>query len=423
MSVHISGDNHYDVKSILILLWMILEVQKTTCKGVMAIAKLTTVAFTFLSIFFTIALIMYPDTVLSASLRGLDLWATKVFPSLLPFFIVAELLFGFGVVHGVGALCERFMRPLFNVPGAGGFVWVMGMVSGYPAGAKWTKDLRENGQVTKIEAERLVAFSNASSPLFLFGVVAGAFFGNTGLGLMIAAAHYGGNFLVGLGMRFYRYRADQPTGHSHKKSIKEAFHILHQTRMNDGRPFGQLLGDSVMRSVQTLILVGGFIMMFSVVTDLLKQTDVIHVSAILLSLIGIPEVFHLPLTAGLFEITTGVSALTDTNTSLLAQLVFVSFILGFHGLSIQAQIASILADTDIRFAPYAWARLAHGTIAALLMMIFYPYFGVAEDSLNVWTGTHDPHNHWMTFFENYGPIFTLCLLSLTFCLIWMKKRG
>ncbi|WFT76627.1 sporulation integral membrane protein YlbJ [Halobacillus naozhouensis] len=402
---------------------MILEVQKTTCKGVMAIAKLTTVAFTVLAIFFTIALIMYPDTVLSASLRGMDLWATKVFPSLLPFFIIAELLFGFGVVHGVGALCERFMRPLFNVPGAGGFVWVMGMVSGYPAGAKWTRDLRENGQVTKVEAERLVAFTNASSPLFLFGVVAGAFFGNTGLGLMIAAAHYGGNFLVGLGMRFYRYGEDKPTGHSHKKSVKEALHILHHTRINDGRPLGQLLGDAVMRSIKTLILVGGFIMLFSVVTDLLKQTGVIHLSSLLLTLFGIPEVFQLPLTAGLFEITTGVAALTDTNTSLLAQLVFVSFILGFHGLSIQAQIASILADTDIRFAPYAWARLAHGTIAAVLMVIFYQYFDVPEDSVNVWTGTHDSLNHWMAFFEHYGPIFTFCLLSLSLYLFWMKKRG
>ena len=33
------------------------------------------------------------------------------------------------------------MRPLFRVPGVGGFVWAMGMASGFPAGAKFTARL------------------------------------------------------------------------------------------------------------------------------------------------------------------------------------------------------------------------------------------------------------------------------------------
>ncbi|GAE91756.1 membrane protein [Gracilibacillus boraciitolerans JCM 21714] len=58
---------------------------------------------------------------MSASQRGLEVWASVVFPSLLPFFIVAELLIAFGgVVHFIGVLCEPIMRPLFNVPGVGG---------------------------------------------------------------------------------------------------------------------------------------------------------------------------------------------------------------------------------------------------------------------------------------------------------------
>nr|WP_318036050.1 sporulation integral membrane protein YlbJ [Halobacillus shinanisalinarum] len=385
-------------------------------------AKLTTATFTILLIFFTFALILFPGASLTASLRGMDLWATKVFPSLLPFFIIAELLFGFGVVHGVGALCERFMRPLFNVPGTGGFVWVMGMVSGYPAGAKWTRDLRENGHITRIEAERLVSFTNASSPLFLIGVVAVGFFADPALGLFIVAAHYGANLFVGLGMRFYRFREEPHSGKAQTKSLLEALKLIHYTRMNDGRSFGQLLGDAVVRSVQTLILVGGFIMLFSVLTELLKQTGAIQLFSILFTLVGIQEVFQIPLTAGLFEITTGINAITDTHTPLIAQLVLVSFILGFHGLSIQAQIASILADTDIRFAPYFWARFAQGAFAAILIFIFYQYFDITKNSVNAWTGNHNQENIFLSFLDHYGPPFTLFILAYTIYLLWLRKR-
>lgn len=41
--------------------------------------------------------------------------------------------------------------------------------------------------------------------------------------------------------------------------------------------------------------------------------------------------------------------MTDT---LLQQAIIISFILGFNGLSIHAQVASILAKTDIRYLPY-----------------------------------------------------------------------
>lgn len=92
------------------------------------------------------------------------------------FFITAELLLAFGVVKFLGILFEPIMRPLFNIPGAGSFGWIMGMASGYPTGAKIAARLREEKQVTQIEAERLVSFTNNSSPLFIFGAISAGFF-------------------------------------------------------------------------------------------------------------------------------------------------------------------------------------------------------------------------------------------------------
>src|SRR5690606_36322375 len=133
-----------------------------------------------------------------ASIRGLNIWWEIVFPSLLPFFIISELLIGFGVVKFIGVLLEPLMRPLFRVPGVGGFVWAMSMASGSPSGAKLTARLRKEGQLTKTEAERLASFTNSSNPLFIFGAVAVGFFHNPHLGIILALAHYLGIISVGL---------------------------------------------------------------------------------------------------------------------------------------------------------------------------------------------------------------------------------
>src|SRR5699024_2786605 len=155
-----------------------------------------------------VSLIIFPSQALEASIRVLNMWWEIVFPYLLPFFITSELLISFGVVHFLVVLFDSIMRPLFKVPGVGSFGWIMGMASGYPTGAKIAVRLREEGQVTKQEAERLISFTNASSPLFLFGAVSIGFFHDTKLGLLFAITHYLGNVCVGLIMRFYGRKED-----------------------------------------------------------------------------------------------------------------------------------------------------------------------------------------------------------------------
>lgn len=234
---------------------------------------LKTWLFSGTAILMAFALIMFPKEALEASLNGMGMWWDVVFPSLLPFFILSELLIGFGVVAFLGTILEPFMRPIFRVPGAGSFVWAMGLASGNPAGAKLAARLRQQKKVTRVEGERLAAFTNSSNPLFLFGAIAVGFFHNPALGLLLAAAHYLGNILVGLSMRYYGRKEEtyeRTTETRSRFSLKEAFSRMHTERIQDGRPIGQLLGDAVQSSVRTLLLVGGFIILFSVVNKMLS---------------------------------------------------------------------------------------------------------------------------------------------------------
>ncbi|NLZ28538.1 MAG: sporulation integral membrane protein YlbJ, partial [Firmicutes bacterium] len=120
----------------------------------------------------TVSVILFPEDAFNASVTGLEIWWKIVFPALLPFFVISHILIGLGVVHMLGVILEPIMRPLFNVPGAGSFVLAMGLASGFPIGALLTTKLREQNLCTRIEAERLLSFTNTADPLFMFGAVA-----------------------------------------------------------------------------------------------------------------------------------------------------------------------------------------------------------------------------------------------------------
>ena len=78
----------------------------------------------------------------------------------------------------------------------------------------------------------------------------------------------------------------------------------------------------------------------------------------------------IPFISGIFEITLGSQLISHIkDATLMEQAIITSLIFGFSGLSVQAQVASILAQTDIEFKPFFFARILHGIFAA-----FYTFF-------------------------------------------------
>lgn len=394
--------------------------------------KFQTILLAIGTIFLTLLLIMFPEQVFDASVRGLNIWWKIVFPALLPFFIMSELLIGFGVVKFIGVLFEPIMRPLFNVPGAGSFAWVMGMASGYPSGAKITTRLREEKHLTQIEAERLVSFTNNASPLFILGALSVGIFNDAKLGVLLATCHYGGNALVGLCMRFHGRTKDKhrKLKQREKVSLSRAFREMHQTRMKDTRPVGKILGDAVVNSIQTLIMVGGFIILFSVLSRLLYMTGITSSISIffqvVLQTLSLPAELSIPLISGLFEITLGSQLVADIgNISILHVAIIVSFILGFNGFSVQAQVSSIIAKTDIRFTPYFISRLLHGTIASILAVFFFKPIYMNRQTIEDVTVLHPVQTDgWYNMFNDLaqvGPLLTIISLGVSIIIVFNRK--
>ncbi|NPV25853.1 MAG: sporulation integral membrane protein YlbJ [Firmicutes bacterium] len=326
-------------------------------------------------------MIIYPQEVFTAAVGGLNTWLTIVFPALLPFFVMSELMVGLGFVHFLGVLLEPLMRPVFNLPGSGGFVVAMGYTSGFPVGAMLTARLRTARLCTQAEGERLVSFTNNASPLFIFVAVAVGMFHQPALGIWLAIVHYGINLLLGIALRFYRSREIevkqcQP---SENFSLQTAIKVMLEARRADGRAIGQLLGDAIRTAVNNLLAIGGFIIVFAVLIRLLAVIGLLHLfsQSFAWGLIqfGIPAELGNALATGFFEMTLGTKLASETPPPLVNAAI-AGAILGWSGLAIHAQIAAMISHTDIRLRAFVLTRLLHAFFSGLLLYFILNHWSV-----------------------------------------------
>lgn len=147
------------------------------------------------------ALVVWPQQSMGAMKDGLRLCANVIVPSLFPFFVLSSLVVELGMSRYLGRLLAPVMAPLFRVNGSCAAALALGFVGGYPVGARTAISLYENGQCSKTEAERLLAFCNNSNPVFLISVLGVGVFGSVRAGVWLWLIHVLSALLTGLVFR------------------------------------------------------------------------------------------------------------------------------------------------------------------------------------------------------------------------------
>lgn len=304
-------------------------------------------------ILFIIFLIMFSKTNILAVQNAISLFFEKVFPSLFPFFIAADLLSHTNIINILNTILSPIMKPLFNVSGKGAFPFIMGIISGYPTGAKIVSDFRKNNICTKVECERLLAYTNNSGPLFIIGTVGSSLFLSTEIGILLLITHIFGTLTVGIIFRFYK------NNYYRNENIVDDLDIDN---------FSSILTESIFNSFKTTGMIFGFIIMFSIINNILLTSGILKVfpSAIIGSILST------------CEITNGINYISMIKSSnLTIQLILTSFFLGFGGISVLMQVYSIISKTDLSIKPYILGKLLHGLTSAiytLIIILLFPSF-------------------------------------------------
>lgn len=321
------------------------------------IIKIKSLVLPTLICLFIIFLLLYSKNNLEAAKAGLLLWANSVLPSLLPFFIATELLGYTNIIPLCGKLLNKLMRPIFNVPGEGAFALLMGIISGYPVGAKIVANLKEKKIITPIEAERLIAFTNNSGPLFIVGTVGVGLFYDYSIGLFLFCIHILSSITVGFLFRWW--------GKTSEKNYRTNSYSIENNNLSLYN-LGEILSKSILSSINTILIIGGFVVLFSIIISILNSSQILHIfSSHILSFVGIPEAISLSIITSFLEVTNGLFYISNlVYTSLNLRILLASFVLGFGGFSILLQVLSITSKAKISIKPYFIGKFLQACLAS-----------------------------------------------------------
>jgi len=294
-------------------------------------------------------ILIFPAESVSAAADSVQLWFNRALPSLLPFMICINILSSIGFTEILGKRMKGFMK-LFGVPGDAGFALAAGIISGYPIGAKMTARLRENGTLTRAEAQRLISFANNSGPLFILGTVGINMFGSKQTGYFLLLTHYTAALITGLLFRSYKARGEETR--------------REKTRVNravETKPLGTILAQSVMNAMESMALIGGFIIFFGVLCrGVLLIPFFSRGFACIIS--------------GVLELTNGLFLLQNAGLPLKIRVLTAAGLISFGGLSIHAQTLSMIGKTDIKASVYFMSKIINAVIAVLVSSLLYPLF-------------------------------------------------
>lgn len=324
--------------------------------------------FTILFGSFIACLVLFSKSNMEAAKTGLTLWATSVVPSLFPFFVGTELLYRTNFVIFLGKLFTKFMRPVFNVPGEGAIALILGNLSGYPVGAKLACNLLENKQCTKVEAERIISFTNNSGPLFIVGTVGISMFYSKEIGLALLLCHFLASLTVG--MLFRNYKKDKDDFYKRVKStLKKDSPTVSLSNL------GETLGESIRNSINLILTIGGFIVLFSVIISIFNESQIFNLVSNIFVNIGVPENITKAILSGILEVTNGLKISSSLQTkSLAANIILSSFLLGFGGISVMLQVYSVIAKQKLSIRPYIYGKFLQAIFSIIYIIILLQVF-------------------------------------------------
>lgn len=270
----------------------------------------------FLLLLLFVGIFKYSLTIKSSVLNSIDLWLKNLVPSMLPLYLIIDLLINYGLPN-----------ILYKITGSNSpFLTFLSYISGTPSNAKYISDFYEKGFIGKNTGNLLLLSSYSPNPLFIIAVSP-----NLKGALSILSYIYLTNFFI--------YLIFKPSLCDEKREEKK----FAQTS------FIECLSTSIAKSFDVLILVLGVVVFFGILTSFL---EILNIDSDLLS--------------SILELTNALNTINSNGSSLL----WMAFATSFGGLSIHVQIKSIIEKTDLSYRYFLLGRLLSSLpILAIIYLI------------------------------------------------------
>lgn len=300
---------------------------------------------------FTLLILIKPGAAFKGASLGLLLWFNNVLPTLLPFIILSNLMVSLNIAGKISSYFYPVLGRIFHISSDGCYPILFGFLSGIPMGAKTCADLVKENRISRQQAQFLVGMCNNASPMFIIGYIAITQLKLPAVKYVLLAVIYGSAIMAALILRFFsnilhRNAADD-------NAIDNTVSSYYRSR----RFSFDLLDKSIMNGFETVTRIGGYIILFSLLAQILKESGS---ESGLIKAIGM----------SLLEITTGISQICALDIDVKIKIVLTAALTSFGGLSGIAQTKSVLQDSRLSISSYLTVKLLNALIAAIISSIY-----------------------------------------------------
>ena len=254
-----------------------------------------------------------------------QLFFTSYFPVSFIFFLLSSLLIQYQLIETIQTLLSMNTSKLY--------VFFLSMISGFPSGAKITKELLDQHTISQEEATQMLYFSHFPNPLFVLGPI-GRILQNrkTSFYLLLSI------ILSNLCLLIFT------------KKTK----ILSSNMIYKEKDFSSCLTLSIKSSWSTLLSIYGISLFFYLIFEAIVQ------------IFSLSPFFYV-LCAGAFDLTKGVYSTTLLSNEYLKSF-FILLFLSFGGISIHMQVKSILNQSSL-YHHYVKGRILGSFLSIIFFMI------------------------------------------------------
>lgn len=293
------------------------------------------------SIAFFFLMLCFPKETLSGASDGLLLWFQIVLPTLLPFFILTNLLIHTNSIVYISYVCSPLLQRLFSVSVNGSFAVLAGFLCGYPVGAKVTADLVKTNRISLSEAKYLLSFCNNTSPAFIMSyIVIQNLMDETLLFPTLLILYLSSILCSFLFRRFY---------HINRNAI-----ALNKT--GNPKPWFsfEIFDNCIMNAFENITKVGGYIILFSILFSFGKLLPITHILPFLEITNGIPHILSLFIN---FELS----------------YILILALTSFGGFCAIAQTSAMLTETKLSILSYTIEKLVTALVTSLLAFLYIKF--------------------------------------------------
>ncbi|MGN1480595.1 hypothetical protein [Porcipelethomonas sp.] len=135
----------------------------------------------------------YPESIGKSITDSIERCLKIIIPSMFMFMCVSSVISASGLHRLIGRPFRPFAEKILKIPEEGFAVFILSMISGYPAGIKLVSDSLTKGEITVKQAQRMNCFCFSSGPAFISGTAAGLLYPDSNTGIIIFCSVVLGN--------------------------------------------------------------------------------------------------------------------------------------------------------------------------------------------------------------------------------------